>query len=158
MTLRVRVVVLLLAICCLLFIASQVRRRRMRASYLVLWTSLCLTTIPLVAAPGAVDRVSAWLGIYYGPAALFVAAIVVLFLISIHFSREITRLEERTRTLAEELALARLEAAASPHHGGASPPGELDHVEELAEVATMGRNAQPTAAAARGDRRRSRTA
>jgi hypothetical protein len=144
MTLRVRVVVLILAAACLLFIVMQVRRRRMRASYLVLWTSLCLTTIPLVAAPGAVDRVAGWLGIYYGPATLFLAAIVVLFLISIHFSREITRLEERTRTLAEELALARLEASEHRRRSGALSAGgdeapERTELEAPAALAAVGR-------------------
>lgn len=143
MTLRVRLVVLLLTATCLLFIGLQVRRRRMRASYLVLWTSLCLGTIPLIAVPGLVDRVAGWLGIYYGPAVLFMAAIVVLFLISIHFSREITRLEERTRTLAEELALARLVGRKGTAETGTGPPGVAAEPEQPTELpgalATLGR-------------------
>lgn len=111
MTPRARAVVLAFAVVCLLLIARQVRRRQMRATYLVIWTSLCLLVIPVVAIPGAVEQVSSWLGIYYPPATIFLLAIVVLFLISLHFSRQLTRLEERTRILAEELALQRLEVS-----------------------------------------------
>jgi hypothetical protein len=115
---RARVVVLAFTVLCLLLIARQVRRRQMRATYLVIWTSLCLLVIPLIAVPGAVEQVSSWLGIYYPPATVFLLAIVVLFLISLHFSRQLTRLEERTRILAEELALLRLESAYHPDELG----------------------------------------
>ena len=114
MTPRARAVALAFTVACLLLIARQVRRRQMRATYLVIWTSLCLVVIPFIAIPGAIEQVSSWLGIYYPPATVFLLAIVVLFLISIHFSRQLTRLEERTRILAEELAMARLEPTTPP--------------------------------------------
>jgi hypothetical protein len=109
---RARVLALVITFVCLLLIARQVRRRQMRATYLVVWTSLCVAVIPFIAIPGAIDQVSSWIGIYYPPATAFLLAIIVLFLISIHFSRQLTRLEERTRILAEELALLRSEAPA----------------------------------------------
>jgi hypothetical protein len=120
---RARAVALAFTVACLLLIARQVRRRQMRATYLVIWTSLCLVAIPFIAIPGAIEQVSSWLGIYYPPATVFLLAIVVLFLISVHFSRQVTRLEERTRILAEELAMIRLEpTAADPQLVAASPP------------------------------------
>lgn len=109
MTPRARALALIITVACLLLIARQVRRRQMRATYLVVWTSLCVGVIPFIAIPGAIDQVSSWIGIYYPPATAFLLAIIVLFLISIHFSRQLTRLEERTRILAEELALLRSE-------------------------------------------------
>jgi hypothetical protein len=109
---RARVLALVITFVCLLLIARQVRRRQMRATYLVVWTSLCVVVIPFIAIPGAIDQVSSWIGIYYPPATAFLIAIIVLFLISIHFSRQLTRLEERTRILAEELALLRSEGPA----------------------------------------------
>ncbi len=114
MTPRARVLALVITFVCLLLIARQVRRRQMRATYLVVWTSLCVAVIPFIAIPGAIDQVSSWIGIYYPPATAFLLAIIVLFLISIHFSRQLTRLEERTRILAEELALLRSEPASWP--------------------------------------------
>lgn len=107
MTLRIRLLVLAATLVCFAVIALQVRRRQMRTQYLVLWTSLCVPAIVLVAFPGLLDRVASALGIYYAPAALFLVAVVVLFLISMQFSRELSRLDERTRILAEELAIER---------------------------------------------------
>lgn len=120
MTPRARVIALAITFVCLLTIARQVRRRQMRATYLVVWTSLCVVAIPFIAIPSAIDELSSWIGIYYPPATAFLLAIIVLFLISIHFSRQLTRLEERTRVLAEELALLRVDP---PGHLGAATPG-----------------------------------
>jgi hypothetical protein len=128
---RARVLALVITFVCLLLIARQVRRRQMRATYLVVWTSLCVVVIPFIAIPGAIDQVSSWIGIYYPPATAFLLAIIVLFLISIHFSRQLTRLEERTRILAEELALLRSEA-----------PG-LTEVPSAADVQSPERAAAP---------------
>ncbi|MFI5313702.1 MAG: DUF2304 domain-containing protein [Candidatus Dormibacteria bacterium] len=114
MTPRIRLIVLAITFICLLLITRQVRRRQMRASYLLIWTALTLVVIGLIAFPQGVDTISGWLGIYYPPATIFLAATVILFLISIHFSRQLTRLEERTRILAEELALLRLERSEPP--------------------------------------------
>jgi len=44
-----------------------------------------------------------------------------VFLVIIHFSWELSRLEDRTRVLAEELALLRAEQA--PEDGERSPAG-----------------------------------
>jgi hypothetical protein len=124
-TLRLRVTVLVTAALCLVVLARQVRRRQLRAKYLVVWTGLTLCSVPLVVDPDLIARLSSAIGIYYPPATLFLIAIVVLFLVSIHFSREISQLEERTRILAEELALARLaeaEARRSPTDEPAREP------------------------------------
>ncbi len=114
MTPRIRIVVLAITITCLILIARQVRKRLMRATYLLIWTALTLVTIPLIVFPGGLDTLSSWLGIYYPPATIFLASTVILFLISLHFSRQLTRLEERTRILAEELALLRVEPSPQP--------------------------------------------
>ena len=114
MTPRIRIVVLAITFICLLLIARQVRRREMRASYLLIWTALTVVTIPLIAFPRSLDTISGWLGIFYPPATIFLMAIITLFLISIHFSRQVTRLDERTRVLAEELALLRVDAQSPP--------------------------------------------
>lgn len=126
MTTRARAVALAFIVVFLLLIARQVRRRQMRATYLVIWTSLCLVAIPFIAIPGALEQVSSWLGIYYPPATVFLLAIIVLFLISIHFSRQVTRLEERTRILAEELAMLRLDP------GGEVPQEPRETVQAMA--------------------------
>ena len=66
------------------------------------------------AWPRLLDNVSDWLGIDYGPATFLLGATTLLFLIVIHFSWELSRLEERTRSLAEELALRSIERPLGP--------------------------------------------
>jgi hypothetical protein len=65
--------------------------------------------------------VSDWLGISYGPATFFLGAITLLFLVVIHFSWELSRLEERTRVLAEELALLKAEPGTDANHDEPAP-------------------------------------
>ena len=133
MTPRLRAIAIAVTLVCLALIALQVRRRQMRASYLVVWTSLCVVALPLIAIPGAVEQVSGWLGIYYPPATIFLVAIVILFLISVHFSRQLTQLEERTRVLAEELALRGIEP---PVGGDAQPAGGVRETVDGAKSGT----------------------
>jgi hypothetical protein len=56
-----------------------------------------------------VDWAARELGVLYAPAVIFLAAIGLLMLLAMHYSWELSRLEERSRTLAEEVALLRAE-------------------------------------------------
>jgi len=126
MTLRIRLIVLAVTILFLVVIAIMVRRRQLRARYLVVWTSLCVLALPVIAVPDILTRVSSALGIFYPPATLFFAATIILFGVNIQFSREISRLEERTRVLAEELSLERLERERGREEASSSSTAEED--------------------------------
>jgi hypothetical protein len=89
----------------LIFIIRLVRTHRLRAKYSMLWISVGLALTVLAVSPRLLDTVSGWLGVAYGPTTLFMVAITLLLLVSVHFSWELSRLEERTRVLAEELAI-----------------------------------------------------
>ena len=91
------------------FIVRLVRREALRAKYSMLWLSVGVTLGILVAVPGFLDRVSLWLGVAYPPAMFFLLAISFLFMVVVHFSWELSRLENRSRSLAEEVALLRRE-------------------------------------------------
>lgn len=109
MSFKAHLLMALMAASALFFIITLLRRRQLRAKYSILWLSIGSVMVLLAASPAILDRVSTWLGIDYGPATLFIAAIFLLLLISIHFSWELSRLEDHTRVLAEELALLRAE-------------------------------------------------
>lgn len=89
------------------FILRLVRQRRLRAKYSILWLSVGMALVGLSASPTLLDRLSVLLGISYGPTTFFLGAITLLFLVVIHFSWELSRLEERSRALAEEIAILR---------------------------------------------------
>ena len=107
MSTRGHIVVLVVTVCTLLFVVRLLRRSQLAARYALLWISIGTVLLFLASFPGTLDRVSHWLGISYGPATFFLGAITVLFVIVIHFSWELSRLDERTQILAEEVALLR---------------------------------------------------
>jgi hypothetical protein len=91
----------------LLFIARLVRRRQLREKYAMLWMAVGATTVVVSLSRGPMDRLARALGIQYGPTILFLVAIIFLMAVVAHLSWEVSRLEERTRRMAEELALMR---------------------------------------------------
>jgi hypothetical protein len=86
-------------------ILHMVRRGRLRAKYSFLWMIVGTVILIFSAIPGLLDSVALAVGIYYPPALLFLGATMLLLFLAVHFSWELTRLEARTRTLTEELAL-----------------------------------------------------
>lgn len=109
MTTRAHLTVLVLAIVTLVFILRLVRRHRLRAKYSVLWVSLGAALAIVAAAPVLLDGISDVLGIKTPVYTFLLMAITFLLVLSLHFSWELSRLEDRTRTLAEECALLREE-------------------------------------------------
>lgn len=91
----------------LLFIARLVRRRQLREKYAMLWMAVGAAVVVVSLSRGQMDSVARALGIQYGPTILFLVAIMFLMAVVAHLSYEVSRLEERTRKLAEELALLR---------------------------------------------------
>lgn len=89
------------------FIFRLVRARQLRSKYALLWLVIGLLLLPLAAVPGVLNTVSDWLGVFYSPTIFLLVAVGFLFLVVVHYSWELSRLENRTRTLAEELALLR---------------------------------------------------
>ncbi len=107
MTTRAHFLVVLIAMLPALFVLRLVRKRALRAKYSMLWLAVGAVLVVTAVFPGLVDRVSDALGISYPPAVYLMIAIVFLLMVVMHFSWELSRLEERTRTLAEEIALLR---------------------------------------------------
>ena len=79
----------------------------LRGKYALLWLGVGAAMVAFAIYPDILVPISETVGISYEPAIIFLAAIAFLFLVIVHFSYELSRLEDRTRTLAEELALLR---------------------------------------------------
>jgi len=86
------------------------RRRQLREKYTVLWLLVGIAIAILAIAPGIVNVVGDLLHVADPPNLLLFAACVVLLLFTVQLSWEISKLEARTRTLAEEVALLRYQA------------------------------------------------
>lgn len=107
MSVRTYIIVVLGALAALGMILRQVRLRRLRAKYALLWITVGVSFAALAGIPNALDGLARLAGVAYPPALLLVVGIGFFALLCLHFSAEISRLEERTRVLAEEAALLR---------------------------------------------------
>ena len=107
---RLEVVTVVVAALYMVFILGLVRRRQLREKYALLWLGVGIGTIILSLARGVADQVAEALGISYGPSALFLFSTMFLMAVAAHLSWEVSRLEDKTRHLAEEIALLRAES------------------------------------------------
>lgn len=120
MTWRAHLAVLLVASAILVFIVRLVRRGNLRAKYSMLWLFVGVGVAAFAIFPGILTWVSDRLGIAYPPATFLLFAVAFLLLLALHFSWELSRLEDRTRTLTEEVALL----AERVEHLGEAPDGD----------------------------------
>lgn len=103
--LRTQVFVFLVGALLLLFVLNMVRRKRLREQYSLLWILSAVLMALAAVFIGSIERLSHLVGIYYPPAFLFLLAILVLFVLSFHFSMVISDLREQNKTLTQELGL-----------------------------------------------------
>ena len=108
MSLRAHIALAILVALAIVGIVLLVRRRHLKAKYSLLWLSLGAVMVVIAAVPGLLDWTADRLGIWYQPTLLVLLGLALLLLIVVHFSYELTRSENRTRELAEQLALLRL--------------------------------------------------
>jgi hypothetical protein len=104
---RAYLVVVAATLMLLVVILRLVRRRRLRPKYALLWLAFGAAILPFALIPSLLDRLARLVGVEYGPALLLVLGLGFFALVSLHFSSELSRMEERTRTLGEEIALLR---------------------------------------------------
>ena len=105
----VHVIALVSAVATLVVIVELSRRSQLHAKYAVLWLSVGLVLSVFAVSPALFNRLAHALGVISPPALLSVLAALFLLMVCVYLSWEVGRLEEKTRTLAEELALLRSE-------------------------------------------------
>ncbi|MBO9555492.1 DUF2304 domain-containing protein [Cellulomonas sp.] len=100
-----------LALCILVvgLLFFLLRTRRIREKYAGIWIALAVAVSILALFPRLAFWLSDLVGVETPVNLLFAAAFVVLLLVCIQLSTEVSNLEEETRTLAEEIALLRLD-------------------------------------------------
>lgn len=89
----------------LIVVIEMVRRGRLKERHALWW--LLAGTLALIIGifPGLLDGIAELVGIEIPINLVFFVSIAVLFLVCIQNSSELTTLEEKTRILAEEVAL-----------------------------------------------------
>ncbi len=109
MSTAAHILVIVLAAAVIAFILHLVRSQRLRAKYSVLWLTIGVGLAFLAIFPDVLVWISDLFGIGYPPATFMLLALSFLLVLVLHFSWELSRLEDRTRALAEEYALLRSE-------------------------------------------------
>jgi len=105
MELQTRVFVILLGVAVAFFVINQVRTRKIKEQYALLWilTAILLVLVPIFV--DVVDAISYALGILYPPAFIFLIALVCILLILFQFSMSISQFSEQIKVLIQEIAL-----------------------------------------------------
>lgn len=112
-----RLLALIAAFAVLGVMVELLRRRQLREKYAVLWLAVSLAVALLALVPGLLAGAASAVGVKTPVNLLFFVSTLVLLLVSVHLSWECSRLEEETRTLAEEVALLRLHMERDPPAG-----------------------------------------
>lgn len=99
-----------------------VRKHSLNVRYAVLWLVLSVCMLTVIAAPVLLERAATALSIVDSADALFFLGFLVLFAIVVQLSFAISKLEMNTRTLAEEVALLRLELETTDQVGHRTDP------------------------------------
>jgi hypothetical protein len=94
------------------FVIELLRRRQLQEKYAILWLAVSVLMVPLAFFPKAFDAVATAIKFRSGVSLVLFLGIVFLLLVCMHLSWEVSRLEEETRTLAEDVALLRTDMLA----------------------------------------------
>lgn len=95
-------VVTLVAVVAVLLV---VRSGKLREKYAALWLIVGLAIVVVTIWPGLLALLASAMGVVLPSNLLFFLAILLLLGVSLHLSLEVSRLEDETRTLSEEVAL-----------------------------------------------------
>ena len=87
----------------------MLRRHRLREKYALIWGVVALGALTIAAFPDLLTWATAAIGLQVPANLLFFVASLVIMVLTLQHSSELGRLEERTRTLAEDVALLQVE-------------------------------------------------
>lgn len=104
---------------------EMLRRRRLREKYAVFWVLVAVGTLVLAVFPTLLTHAASLLGVAIPSNLLFFVASLVLFVVSVQHSSELGRLEDRSRTLAEEVAFLRMRVESLEPGEGKSSASEV---------------------------------
>lgn len=105
------------------FIIHLLRSRKLREKYAALWLAVGVVGLVLAIFPAVLEGTARLFGVEVPTNLLFVLAILLLLGVCLHLSLEISRLEDETRVLAENIAI--LNSVVS--RAGLMPPAAHDH-------------------------------
>ena len=106
---RIQIISVIGSLLLLGFIVDLLRKRKLREEYSLLWLFGGVCFLVLSVFRDLLTQLSVAIGIAYPPAALFLILIMGAYLMLLHFSMVFSRLADKTKLMAQEIALLRLE-------------------------------------------------
>lgn len=97
------------AVVIMVVLFEMLRRHRLREKYAVIWFVIAVSAIVVAVVPGVLFGLADLVGVKVPSNLLFFLASLLLLGLTLQHSHELGRLEERCRTLAEEVGLLRLD-------------------------------------------------
>jgi hypothetical protein len=104
---RIQIISILGSGVILAVVFSLIRQRKLREEYALMWFGASLLLIIVSLWRDLLETVARIAGVAYPPSVLFLAAIVLGFLLAMHFSVSLSRLANQNKRLTQELALLR---------------------------------------------------
>lgn len=114
------------AIIAVALVFELMRRRKLREKYSVIWLVIGLVAVLLAIAPVILTGVADLLGVAVPANLLFFGSLIVSFFVALQLSIEVGHLEEETRSLAEEVAMLRLQVTELESKSKRGEPGSRD--------------------------------
>jgi len=106
------------AVITFVFVFSLLRRGILREKYAVLWLFFSGAALFFAIFPSALVRTASLIGVAAPVNLLFFVTVVLLVLVSVQLSYELSRHEARIRRLAEEVALLQQQVQSKGTEGG----------------------------------------
>lgn len=100
---------IIMAIITLAAMYELIRRQNIKEKYAGLWLLAAVGLVIIAIYPHVLDLAATVTGVSTGPNLLFLVGGLVVTLVCVHLSVEVSRAEDRSRALAEEIGLLRLE-------------------------------------------------
>jgi hypothetical protein len=127
-------IAVIVSICLFLFIFYLVRNKKIKEEYSLLWLFTSVVFIVFSFWRHGLEHFARLVGIAYPPAALFLILMLAIFLILIEFSINISKLADKNKTLAQELAILRDELERLKTGKQAKDPVRSDDLENIETV------------------------
>jgi hypothetical protein len=99
----------LLALAIVGLVTEMLRRKKLREKYAIWWLVVGIATLILAAFPQLLVYITQVVGVQLPSNLLFILSILMLLGVCLHLSWEISVVEEETRSLAEEVAILRIQ-------------------------------------------------
>lgn len=109
MSLGTHLAFIAVAVVVVLVVLRLVASRQLRSKYALLWLLVALALVVVALFPSLINRFADVVGVKYAPTLFLLLALAVLGGLVGHLTWEVSRLETRIRTLAEDGALLRNE-------------------------------------------------